>query len=291
MTPQLAVFEAERPRLMAISYRMLGERSAAEDAVQDVWLRFSRVDPASLSNPQAWLRRVVTNVAIDALRTAQTRRESYVGPWLPEPLLSDPTNPVETAFELAQECELALLWAMERLGPVERAAFVLREAFDADYSDIAVTLGKSEAACRQLVSRAHKRLQSSGPRFDVPADEAAAALEKFFFAATQDHDAALKMLAPDALALSDGGGKVSAALRPLHGPAEIMQVFRAIMARQRDTAGLSFGMVMANNAPALARYQNGAIETITTLLTNRAGQVSWIYMMRNPDKLTSISPI
>lgn len=124
-----------------------------------------------------------------------------------------------------------------------------------------------------------------GPRFDVPAKEAAAALEQFFFAATQDLEAALKMRAPDALPLSDGGGKVSAALRPLRGPADIMQVLTAIMERQRNMPGLSFGMVMANAAPALARYQNGAIETVTTLLTNSDGKISWIYMMRNPDKL------
>ncbi|SFL69222.1 RNA polymerase sigma factor SigJ [Shimia aestuarii] len=277
------LFEAERPALLSISYRMLGERSAAEDVVQEVWLRFAA--GRAIENPRAWLRRVATNVAIDTLRSAQKRRETYVGPWLPEPLISAHEPSTETGFELAQECELALLWAMERLAPVERAAFVLREAFDADYAEIAAILERSEASCRQMVSRAHKRLQSEGPRFDVSREEAAEALERFFLAATQDHAAALEMLASDAMAISDGGGKASAALRVLHGPQDIMTVLTAVMSREKDIPGMRFAMVRANNAPAIARYHDDVLDAVTTLVPNAQGEVQWLYIMRNPDKL------
>ncbi|MFY0616456.1 RNA polymerase sigma factor SigJ [Shimia sp.] len=287
MTENITMFETERSRLFALSYRMLGERAAAEDVVQEVWLRFSAANTSELDNPAAWLRRVATNIAIDALRSARARRESYVGPWLPEPLISETQAPADHAFELAQECELALLWAMERLAPTERAAFVLREAFDADYADIAVTLGRSEVACRQMVSRAHKRLQSSGPRFDVPRAEAAAALERFFFAAAHDHDTALRLLAEDAIAISDGGAKVRAARRPLYGPAEIMQVLSAVMQKERNVPNISFEMIQANGTPAIARFKDGVLETLTLVVPNLAGQVHWIYIMRNPDKLAN----
>ncbi|WP_204112890.1 RNA polymerase sigma factor SigJ [Shimia biformata] len=283
MKDQVELFEAERPALLSISYRMLGERSAAEDVVQEVWLRFA--GQAAVENPRAWLRRVATNIAIDTLRSARNRRETYVGPWLPEPLIHTDGSPVEAGFELAQECELALLWAMERLAPVERAAFVLREAFDADYAEIAAMLDRSEAGCRQLVSRAHKRLHAEGPRFDVSRDEAAAALERFFHAAMQDHQAALEMLAQDAMAISDGGGKVSAALRVLQGPEEIMQVLRAVLERESRVGGVTFDWIRANTTPALAQYKHGVLESVIAVVPDRHGRVGWIYIMRNPEKL------
>ncbi len=285
MSPDPILFERERPKLLALSYRMLGERSAAEDVVQEVWLRYASHTPTH-ENPAAWLRRVATNIAIDTLRSARARRESYVGPWLPEPLLGDSSPSAETGFELAQECQLALLWAMERLAPTERAAFVLREAFDADYAEIAATLGKSEATCRQMVSRAHKRLQTSGPRFDVTREEAEAALQKFFLAATQDHDRALSLLSEDALALTDGGGKASAAFRALHGPAEIHQVMSSVMAKERDLPDVRFAMVTANGQPAMARYVAGRLDTLSLVLPDASGAVQWIYVMRNPEKLS-----
>ncbi|MCP4821177.1 MAG: sigma-70 family RNA polymerase sigma factor [Shimia sp.] len=282
MKDMVEVFEAERPVLLSMSYRMLGERHAAEDVVQEVWLRFAGAE--GVENPQAWLRRVATNVAIDTLRSARARRESYVGPWLPEPLIGASAS-AEDGFELAQECELALLWAMERLAPVERAAFVLREAFDADYAEIAETLRRSEAACRQMVSRAHKRLQAEGPRFDVSREEAGAALQRFFLAAMQDHDAALKMLAADAVAVTDGGAKVRAARRVLYGPQEIAQVLTAVMEKDRDLQDVRFEMVTANGMPAMARFVGGVMETVTTVVPDALGRVQWIYVMRNPEKL------
>ncbi|MEO1187462.1 MAG: sigma-70 family RNA polymerase sigma factor, partial [Pseudomonadota bacterium] len=225
MTSAVAIFEAERKQLTSLCYRMLGDRAGAEDAVQDTWLRWMNADHSNVSNPTAWLRRAATNIAIDALRSARHRRETYVGPWLPEPLLQSDVGPGDD-FELAQECELALLWAMERLGEEERAAFILREAFDAGYDDIAATLLKSIPACRQLVSRAHKKLQESGPRFDAAPADVQDLIARFFAAATaDDFETAKQMFAPNAVAISDGGRKARAARRILVGPDDIIQVF------------------------------------------------------------------
>lgn len=285
MDPNTAVFERERPALLSISYRMLGEVSAAEDVVQEAWLRFAASDVTAIENPSAWLRRVATNIALDTLKSARVRRESYVGPWLPEPIISEHGPSTESQFQLAQECELALLWAMERLAPRERAAFVLREAFDADYAEIAKTLDKSEAACRQMVSRAHKRLQTSGPRFDVNAEDAAKAAERFFFAAAQDHAQAIKVLSEDAMAITDGGGKASAAFRVLLGPDDIMTVTQAVMAKSKGQTNVRFAQVTANRHPAVARYVDDVLDTLTLVLPDKTGATHWIYVMRNPEKL------
>ena len=290
MDHNTVIFEQERPVLLSISYRMLGEISSAEDVVQEAWLRFAASDADAIRNPGAWLRRVATNIALDTLKSARARRESYIGPWLPEPIISEHGPSTESRFQLAQECELALLWAMERLSPTERAAFVLREAFDADYSEIATTLGKSEAACRQMVSRAHKRLQTSGPRFDVSPEDAAKAVETFFFAATQDHDQAIKMVSQDAMAITDGGGKASAAFRILHGPKDIITVTQAVMEKAKDLYGVSYAMVFANSQPALARYTGDVLDTLTLVLPDPSGAANWIYVMRNLEKLKVEKP-
>ena len=287
MTADTALFEAERPALTALCYRMLGERAGAEDAVQDTWLRWERADHAAIENPSAWLRRTATRIAIDALRSARVRRETYPGPWLPEPLVESDSLGVEERFALAQECELALLWAMERLSPTERAAFILREAFDAGYDEIAGITGKSEAACRQLVSRAHKRLQESGPRFDASPEDVADLLERFMAAAgALDHDAALNLFAPDAVAYTDGGKKVRAALRPLIGPQDITQVLMAVMSKaMQEKAQWSVEPCLANGGPAIVRWLDGRVDLILTLAPSADGRIAWLYAMRNPDKL------
>ena len=215
------------------------------------------------------------------------RRETYPGPWLPEPLVESDSLGVEERFALAQECELALLWAMERLSPTERAAFILREAFDAGYDEIAGITGKSEAACRQLVSRAHKRLQESGPRFDASPEDVADLLERFMAAAgALDHDAALNLFAPDAVAYTDGGKKVRAALRPLIGPQDITQVLMAVMSKaMQEKAQWSVEPGLANGGPAIVRWLDGRVDLILTLAPSADGRIAWLYAMRNPDKL------
>lgn len=287
MTAETALFEAERPALTALCYRMLGERAGAEDAVQDTWLRWERADHETIENPRAWLRRTATRIAIDALRSARARRETYPGPWLPEPLVESDSLGVEERFALAQECELALLWAMERLSPTERAAFILREAFDSGYDEISAITGKSQAACRQLVSRAHRRLQESGPRFDAPPAEVADLLQRFIAAANAlDHEAALSLFAPGAVAYTDGGKKARAALRPLIGPEDITQVLIAVMAKAaKEPAQWSVESGLANGGPAIVRRLEGRVDLILTLAPSRDGRIAWLYAMRNPDKL------
>ena len=162
-----AIFEQQRPRLLSLAYRMLGEIQAAEDIVQEGWLRWSAATLADIAFPSAWLTQVATRLAIDQLRSARRRREVYTGPWLPEPIIDSTDSEPGSAMELAQECELALLWSLERLAEEERAAFLLSQVFETSYADIARTLDKSEQACRQLVSRARQRVQESSPRFDT----------------------------------------------------------------------------------------------------------------------------
>lgn len=284
------VFEAERSRLIALCYRMLGERAGAEDAVQDTWLKWAAADRDRIANPAAWLRRVATNIAVDSLRSARSRREVYVGPWLPEPLIEGDAHDAASHFELAQECELALLWAMERLSERERAAFILREAFDASYAEIARSLETSEAACRQLVSRSQKKLQESGPRFDATPEEVADLSERFFRAVmADDHEAALELMTPQTVAISDGGANRRAARRPLVGGPEILQVFQTLRERAGRQEGWTMRMGDANGKPALLRYRFGLLDSITTLAPDDSGRIAWVYMLLNPDKLGAAS--
>ena len=288
MNVHTSQFEAERPRLTALCYRMLGELASAEDVVQETWLRWQNVHPQEIRDPAAWLRRAATNIAIDTLRSARHRRETYVGPWLPEPLIACHDQPVEEQFELAQECELALLWAMERLGPEDRAIFILREAFDASYREIAETVGKSEAACRQAVSRAHRHLETAGPRFDAPEHEVEALVSRFFAAVAAEDFVAIKALfAPDAIAISDGGRKARAARRVLEGPDEIVHVLMSVWRKAASEPGWCLEPARANLSPAALRRVDGRIDSVITLAPDSSGQIGWLYVMRNPDKLAS----
>jgi RNA polymerase sigma-70 factor (ECF subfamily) len=286
MNMRADIFETERPVLISLCYRMLGERAGAEDAVQNTWLKWAAADTTLIDNPAAWLRRVATNIAIDTLRSAQRQREVYIGPWLPEPLIQDELEDKQHPFELAQECDLALLWAMERLSERERAAFILREAFDASYSEIAETLDATEATCRQLVSRSQKKLQESGPRFDATPEEVADLSQRFFMAVmSDDFDTARSLLAPKSVALSDGGAKQRAARRPLVGGDEILHVLRALFEKTRNEQGWSTRIATVNDKPALLWFRFGQLDSVTTLAPDQHGQISWLYIMRNPDKL------
>ena len=280
------IFEAARPDLTALGYRMLGEKHGAEDIVQETWLKWQQADKSAISSPVAWLRRVASNIAIDALRSARSQREIYVGPWLPEPILQSDNLDAEHGFERAQECELALLWAMERLNETERAAVILREAFDASYAELAEVLNKSEQSCRQIVSRATRKLKEDGPRFDVSNEQVTDLSQRFFVAVmSEDYDAALSMMAPTAQAISDGGAKQRAARRPLVGGEEILQVLSALLDKAKRETGWVTRMGRANNRPAFLRYKNGVLDSVTTLLPDSSGKITWLYIMRNPDKL------
>src|SRR6185437_10155977 len=228
--------EALRQHGFGVAYRMLGSVSEAEDVTQEALLRLTRQEE-KIDEPAAWVTTVATRLSINVLRSARTRREAYVGPWLPEPLLEDPSPGPASRAELADSLSLALLVLLERLSPVERAAYLLREVFGYEYAQIAEIVEKSEVASRQLVTRARKHLEASRPRFD--ADEAArdALLERFLAAAEEGDVKALEeMLAKDAVLYADGGGKALAAQEPLHGGALIAR-FMAGVAQVRQTLG------------------------------------------------------
>lgn len=280
-------FTTLRPRLFGIAYRMLGVRADAEDVLQDAWLRWSRTDASTLQSAEAWLVTVVTRLAIDRLRAAKAEREAYVGWWLPEPLveLTDGHTP-ESAAELAGELSVAFLYTLERLGPEERAAFLLRQVFDYDYPDVARQLGKSEAACRQMVHRASERVQQARTRFEVPQAVHHQLLQRFVRAAhSGDRKAIEALLSEDAQLIGDGGGKVQSFPRPLVGAFRIANLYWALF--RRLGAQVAYRMALINGEPGLLRYVDGRLESAQAFVTDGERIVA-IYAVRNPDKLTGV---
>lgn len=278
-------FNNLRPRLFGIAYRMLGTKADAEDALQDVYLRWHGADKSQLQLPEAWLVTVTTRLCIDRLRAAKVEREAYTGPWLPEPLVETAPSP-ETAVELAGDLSMALLTVLERLAPEERAAFLLREIFDADYDEIARVLDKSEPACRQLVSRAKTRVRDERPRFEVTPEAHTRLLEKFVEAARgTDPSRMLALLAPEAIMVSDGGGKVLAALRVLHGAPRLTRLFEKI--GQRLQGRITFRPAQINGEPGILRLVDGELDTVFAFVTD-GEHIHEIYAVRNPDKLRNI---
>ncbi|RQO84104.1 RNA polymerase sigma-70 factor [Acidovorax sp. FJL06] len=281
------IFITLRPRLFGIAYRMLGVRADAEDVLQDAWLRWSRQDPTALQSAEAWLVTVVTRLSIDRLRTAKAEREAYVGWWLPEPLVEphDAHTP-ESAAALAGELSVAFLYVLERLGPEERAAFLLRQVFDYDYPEIAAQLGKTEAACRQMVHRASERVQQARTRFEVPQAVHHQLLQRFMQAAhSGDRSAIEALLGEDAQLIGDGGGKVPSFPKPLVGPFRIANLYWALF--RRLGAQVVYRMALINGEPGLLRYVDGRIESAQAFVTDGARIVA-IYAVRNPDKLAGI---
>lgn len=281
-------FAALRPRLFSIAYRMLGTRADAEDIVQDAWLRWQHdTDRTAVRSAEAWLVTVVTRLSIDRLRAAKAEREAYVGWWLPEPLVeaSDEHTP-EAAAELASDLSIALLWVLERLSAEERAAFLLRQAFDHGYDEIAALLGKTEAACRQMVHRASERVQQTRARFDVPREAHRRVVEKFIVAARSgERDAIQALLADDAELVGDGGGKVPAVLKVLHGAYRIANLFW--VTGRRNGPALVYRHALINGEPGFLRYLDGKLESAMALATD-GEHIVGIYAIRNPDKLTGV---
>jgi len=285
-TPGGDPFQALRPRLFGIAYRMLGTRADAEDVLQDAWLRWSRTDASTLQSVEAWLVTVVTRLAIDRLRAAKTEREAYVGWWLPEPLVEIDERTPEAVAEWASDISVAFLWVLERLAPEERAAFLLRQVFDHDYPEIAAVLGKSEAACRQMVHRAAERVRQERPRFEVPRDTHRRMLEKFVAAARSGQRDAIRALLDDNIeAIGDGGGKVPAFAHPLRGSDRVANLFWAQFLRLGDR--LTYRLATINGEAGVLRYIDGQLESVQAFVTDGERIVS-IYTVRNPDKLASI---
>ncbi|MES2072764.1 MAG: RNA polymerase sigma-70 factor [Pseudomonadota bacterium] len=280
-------FAALRPRLFSIAYRMIGTRSDAEDVVQDAWIRWHEADRTGLQSEEAWLVTVTTRLAIDRLRSRKAERESYIGWWLPEPLVELNEQTPETAAELASDVSVAFLWVLERLAPEERAAFLLRQVFDEDYSDIASMLGKSEASCRQMVHRSQERIQQQRPRFQVSKDAHRKLLTQFMQAASNGDRAAMKALLSDEVELvADGGGKVSSFLRRvLRGAGRIAGLYWSL--EHQFPTLVSYKLASVNGEPGLLRYVDGKLESAQSFIIED-NRIKAIYVIRNPDKLAGV---
>ena len=287
MIDVVETFEANRSRLAQIAYRMLGSVAEAEDVVQEAWLRFSSVDDLGpLRNPAAWLTTTTTRLAIDRLRSAQSMREQYVGPWLPEPVITD-DDPADRVV-LAESLTLAFLTMLERLDPVERAAFVLREVFALAYADIAETLERSETACRQLVHRAKKRLAPTGPpRYEATEEEEQRLLDGFFGAVfSGDLDALTEVLAADVVAWSDGGADRRAARRPVVGRDRVAPYVANLSARylQDPDADVELRLVRLNGQPGVIVSVDGDVELAIAFEIGSEG-IAALRSVLNPRKL------
>ncbi|MGY1641605.1 RNA polymerase sigma factor SigJ [Geodermatophilus sp. SYSU D00703] len=298
MTAPLAAFDRHRRLLFSVAYQMLGSVADAEDVVQDAWLRWSAADRSDVADPRAYLVRTASRLALDRLDAARTRRESYVGPWLPEPLLTGatpvagaapPPDP-DDAAELGEQVSLALLVVLETLTPAERAVFVLREVFGLPAAEVAATLGRSEAAVRQMAHRAREHVQARQPRFDADRAAHRAVTERFLAAcAGGDVEALLAALAPDAVLVSDGGGRARAALRPITGADKVARFLVATTAQGLVLPDLRVDVADVNGAPGVVVWTEGA-PFLTLSLVVVDGLVQQVLIVRNPDKLRGLLP-
>ncbi|MGE5693696.1 MAG: RNA polymerase sigma-70 factor [Candidatus Sericytochromatia bacterium] len=275
-----------RPLLFTIAYEILGSATESDDVLQESYLRWAEVDLSTVRDTKAYLAQLVTRQALNALRAGVRRREDYVGPWLPEPLLLDEQDPARDVV-LAESVSMAMLVVLETLGPDERAVFVLREVFGFDYDEIASAVGKSVAAARQIAHRAREHVQSRRKRFE-PVDPALSMeiTTRFFTAAaTGDVEGLLEMLAPDVVWTADSAGKVSAARRPVSGAERVARLIVGLMRVAGGNARLE--PAMYNNAPAVKLYLGDSFEGIVTVEISE-GRISHFYAMRNPEKLVGV---
>ena len=286
------VFEAHRGLMFAIAYRMLGTIADAEDAVQDAWLRWSAAPRADVADPRAYLARVVTNTALNRLRSVRSRREAYIGPWLPEPLLTEAGPDAEERAELAESVSMAMLVVLESLTPEERAVFVLREVFGFEHAEIGAALGRSAPSVRQLAHRAREHVQARRPRFDVDWHQQREVTERFLAAAAGgDIEGLMTVLAPDVTVLTDGGGKARAALRPIIGAAKAARFLAAIARRPYmgvAVSDMTLEPAEINGSPGTLITTGGrAVAALT--LTVFDGRITAIQLLANPDKLAAVS--
>ena len=280
--------------LRALAYRMLGSRAEAEDIVQEAWLRWAQVDEGTVEHAGAYLSRLVTNLCLDKLGSAAARRETYVGVWLPEPLVDDEAGwspGPEVQAEFAQDVSVAFMLALERLSPLERAAFLLHEVFDLDFDEIARRLERSPAACRQLASRARNHVKADYARREVE-DEERERLFNAFSEAVRKHDvdALAKVLAEDAVMMSDGGGKAAAVPRPLHGGALIAKTF--IRFASLPTSRWRLEPARINGLPGCLVFDEASGQLVQTVAlapsAAEPGRIGALYIQRNPDKLQRV---
>ncbi|MBB6173279.1 RNA polymerase sigma-70 factor (ECF subfamily) [Nocardiopsis mwathae] len=285
-TDGTAVFERYRRLLFTVAYDMLGSVADAEDCVQEAWIRWTGGDRSDVADPKGYLVRITANLSLNRLRAARSRRESYVGPWLPEPLVTAPD--VADEVERADEVSYAMLVVLETLNPVERAVFVLREVFGVPHAEIAEAVGKSEAAVRQLAHRAREHVHARRPRHTAGPDERRRLTERFLAACSEGDVAGLKeLLAADAIVLTDGGGKAAAAVRPLFGADRCARFMAGIGPRFQEQRWL-VAWAEVNGAPGIVfRDAEGHVEAVA-LVEVTDGAITEVLMVRNPDKLTHL---
>jgi RNA polymerase sigma-70 factor (TIGR02957 family) len=282
--PATEAFVAHRNLLFTVAYEMLGSAADAEDVLQETWLRWVGVDLGQVHDPRAYLVRIATRQALNRLRTMTRRRESYVGPWLPEPLLTAP-DVAEDAV-LAESMSMALMLVLETLSPTERAVFVLREAFDVSYEEIAAAVGKSPAAVRQIAYRARRHVDARRPREAVSASETRAVLESFRRALdTGDLQGLLDVLAPEIVLIGDGGGVKQAGPRPIVGARKVARYI--VGGTGKTEAVITTEHTVVNGAPALVLRLDGELDGVMAARVE-GGRITGLYYVRNPEKLTRV---
>ena len=284
-----ATFNRFRPKLFGIAYRMLGTRDDAEDIVQEAYIRWHKADESEIETPEAWLVTVTTRLSIDRLRRASTERVTYIGPWLPEPIVVDAAASPEERAELASDLSLAFMALLERLSPTERAVFLLHDVFDCDYPEIARAVGKSEVAARQIASRARARVRNDRIRFQADESERADLIRKFAAASYAGNEKTLASLFAENIALtSDGGGKITAARRTVYGNRRIARLFSLTFFKYRDYFKVRLANI--NGQIGLLEFVNG-IPFAATNFEIENGKIVGLYRVMNPDKLRSLTEI
>ncbi|MFC9243404.1 RNA polymerase sigma-70 factor [Streptomyces sp. NPDC057136] len=282
--PATETFVAHRNLLFTVAYEMLGSAADAEDVLQETWLRWVEVDLGQVRDQRAYLVRITTRQALNRLRTMTRRKEAYVGPWLPEPMLTAPD--VAEDVELAESVSMAMMLVLETLSPTERAVFVLREAFDVSYDEIAATVEKSPAAVRQIAHRARRHVDARRPREVVSASATRAALESFRRALeTGDLQGLLDVLAPQVVYMGDGGGIKHAALRPVSGAKKVARLMVGGLGRNKRP--ITLGPTVVNGNPALLVHLDGEVDGIMAIRVEDA-RITGLYYVRNPEKLTRV---
>jgi RNA polymerase sigma-70 factor (ECF subfamily) len=277
-----------RPLLFSIAYRMLGSASDAEDIVQEAFLRFHRETGAGtqVESPKSYLSAVTTRLCIDHLRSARVRRESYVGTWLPEPLLTDEVSDAERHAETADSLSMGFLVLLESLTPVERAVFLLREVFEYDYDEIASVVGKSEENCRQIAVRARRQVQAGKPRFEASKAEREELARRFFRAAGEgDVESLVGMLAADVVAYADGGGKATAFPRPVHGRDKVLRILQGPAGRGERLWVTDVRLAEINGQPGAMFLDPDGVPVAAVSLDIADGQVQSLRAVSNPEKL------
>ncbi len=287
----LQTFEHYRPMLFGIAYRMLGSAMDAEDILQETFLRYQSADAAAIESPRAFLSTIVTRLSIDHLRSARVKREQYIGPWLPEPILTDQTQPVHSPAQRISQVEsisMAFLVLLESLTPAERAVFLLREVFDYAYADIAQIVDKEEATCRQLFSRAKKHLADNRPRFDISPETHQSLLTRFLQAATDgDMDGLTSLLADDVILWADGGGQRGAATRPVYGQEAVAKFILGIRRFAPETIAIEIKPI--NGIPAVVlRDASTGLAFNVIAIDAREGKISTFRIIANRAKLRRV---